>query len=100
LAEITGQPPCVRSDRYPQRWRTVADLLKILAILRDHGVVLHLCDFDNGSTTCEAIDIIAAFRQVKLSQAIRAGQAKAVALASGSVARSCRTVYKSVSGLR
>jgi DNA invertase Pin-like site-specific DNA recombinase len=59
--------------------KTVADLLKILAILRDHGVVLHLCNFDTGSTTCEVLDIIAAFRQVKLSQAIRAGQANAVA---------------------
>jgi hypothetical protein len=59
--------------------RTVADLLKILAILRDHGVVLHLCDFDTGSTTCEVLDIIAAYRRAKLSEAIRAGQGKAVA---------------------
>jgi DNA invertase Pin-like site-specific DNA recombinase len=59
--------------------KTVADLLKILAILRDHGVVLHLCNLDTGSTTCEVLDIIAAFSQLKLSEAIRAGQAKAMA---------------------
>jgi len=59
--------------------KTVADLLKVLAALRDHGVGLYLHDeqIDTGSTTFALLDIIAAYRRPKLSQAIRAGQAKA-----------------------
>src|SRR5208283_1566228 len=59
--------------------KTVADLLKVLAALRDHGVGLYLHDeqIDTGSTTFALLDIIAAYRRAKLSQAIRAGQAKA-----------------------
>src|SRR5208337_892018 len=59
--------------------KRVSDLLKVLATLRDHGVGLYLHDeqIDTGSTTFAILDIIAAYRRAKLSQAIRAGQAKA-----------------------
>jgi DNA invertase Pin-like site-specific DNA recombinase len=57
--------------------RTVADLLKVLAVLRDHGVILHLHNIETGVTTSEVLDIIAACRSARLSAAIRQGQAKA-----------------------
>lgn len=59
--------------------RKVADLLKVLVVLRDHGVTLHLLDLNAGTMTGEVLDIIAAYRSAKLSAAIRAGQAKAAA---------------------
>lgn len=60
--------------------RTVADLLKVLGILRDQGVglSLHYEGIDTGSGGFALLELIAAFRRAKLSQAIRAGQAKAV----------------------
>ena len=58
--------------------RTVKDLLRLLGTLRDHGVSLYLhdeeIDTDNGSTAF--LDLIAAYRAVMLSKAIRRGQAK------------------------
>jgi DNA invertase Pin-like site-specific DNA recombinase len=58
--------------------KSVRDLLRPLGILRDHGVSLFLVtegiDTDNGSTTF--LDLIAAYRAAKLSQAIRRGIAK------------------------
>jgi DNA invertase Pin-like site-specific DNA recombinase len=59
--------------------RSVADLLKILALLRDRGVTLHLHDIETGTMTSAVLDIIAALRRARLSQNIRAGQAKALA---------------------
>lgn len=59
--------------------RSVADLLKILGLLRDRGVTLHLHNIETGTTTSVVLDIITAYRRAKLSQAIRRGQEKAVA---------------------
>jgi hypothetical protein len=61
--------------------KTVNDLLKILGILRDHGVGLYLRTegTDTASTNFALLDLIGAYRRAKLSQAIRNGQAKAVA---------------------
>jgi DNA invertase Pin-like site-specific DNA recombinase len=61
--------------------KTVADLLKILGLLRDHHVGLYLHDerIDTASTGFALLDIISAYRRAKLSQAIRKGQATAVA---------------------
>ncbi|MGD0109636.1 MAG: recombinase family protein [Rhodopila sp.] len=61
--------------------KTVSDLFKVLAILRDRGVGLYLHDeqIDTASTGFVLLDIIASYRRGKLSQAIRAGQARAVA---------------------
>jgi DNA invertase Pin-like site-specific DNA recombinase len=61
--------------------KTVADLLKILSLLRDHNVGLYLHNecIDTASATFPLLDIIDAFRRAKLSQAICRGQAKAVA---------------------
>ena len=59
--------------------RTVSDLLKILGLLRDRGVALHLHDIETGATTSAVLDIIKEYRRAKLSQAIRNGQAKALA---------------------
>jgi DNA invertase Pin-like site-specific DNA recombinase len=61
--------------------RTVSDLLKILAILRDHGVGVYLDAgrIDTASTTFVILDIIDAYKKAKLSEAIRTGMARAVA---------------------
>jgi DNA invertase Pin-like site-specific DNA recombinase len=62
--------------------RTVKDLLRLLGTLRDHGVGLLLTaegiDTSSGSAFT-VLDIIDEFRRTKLSRAIRAGQAKALA---------------------
>jgi DNA invertase Pin-like site-specific DNA recombinase len=61
--------------------RTVNDLLKLLATFRDLGVVLFIFDLriDTGSAGFAVLDLINAYRAAKLSQAIRAGQARAQA---------------------
>jgi DNA invertase Pin-like site-specific DNA recombinase len=61
--------------------RRLDDLLKILSILRDHSVGLYLHDerIDTGSSGFALLDLIEAYRRAKLSQAIRNGQAKALA---------------------
>jgi DNA invertase Pin-like site-specific DNA recombinase len=58
---------------------TVADLLKVLVMLRNHSVALNLLDVETGVLTGDALDIIAAFRRARLSQRIRRGQARALA---------------------
>jgi DNA invertase Pin-like site-specific DNA recombinase len=59
--------------------RTVQDLLKILDLLRDHGVSLFVhhegIDIDNGAAAI--LDLIASYRAAKHSEAIRVGQMKA-----------------------
>jgi hypothetical protein len=59
--------------------KTIPDLLKILATLRACGVGLYLHSerIDTASTEFALLDIIAAFQDAKLSQAIRAGQMRA-----------------------
>jgi DNA invertase Pin-like site-specific DNA recombinase len=61
--------------------KTVNDLLKILGILRDRGVgiYVHTEQIDTASSGFALLDLIRACRRAKLSQAIRNGQAKAVA---------------------
>jgi DNA invertase Pin-like site-specific DNA recombinase len=61
--------------------KTIADLLKILAALRNYGVglYLHAEDIDTGSGGFVLLELVAAYRRAKLSQSIRAGQARAVA---------------------
>jgi DNA invertase Pin-like site-specific DNA recombinase len=59
--------------------RSVADILKILGLLRDRGVTLHLHNIETGTTTSVVLDIVQAYRRAKLSHAIRVGQAKALA---------------------
>jgi DNA invertase Pin-like site-specific DNA recombinase len=62
--------------------RTVKELLRLLGILRDHGVGLIVTaegiDTNRG-TAFTVLDVIAEFRRTKLSRAIRVGQAKALA---------------------
>lgn len=59
--------------------RTMADLLKVLSMLRQHGVELYV--HEQGISTADgidaALDIIAAYRKVKRSQAISRGLARA-----------------------
>jgi len=59
--------------------RKAADLLKILDLLRDHGVSLRLdhegIDTDDGAAAI--LDLVAAYRAAKLSEAIRRGISKA-----------------------
>jgi DNA invertase Pin-like site-specific DNA recombinase len=60
--------------------RKVSDLLKILSVLDDHGVSLRL-DYEKIGTHDGApaiLSLVAAYRAVKLSDAIRHGQAKAL----------------------
>jgi hypothetical protein len=61
--------------------RVVNDLLKVLATFRDRGVVLYIFDLriDTGSAGFAVLDLVFAYRAVKLSQAIRTGQARALA---------------------
>jgi hypothetical protein len=62
--------------------RTVADLLRILATIRDHGVGLQMAaeDIDTGSGSAfTVLTIIEAYRRAKVSEAIKAGQRKALA---------------------
>ena len=61
--------------------RKVNDLLAILSTLSDHGVGLHLHqeDIDTAAGAAAVLDLVAAYGRSKLSQAIRHGQAKAVA---------------------
>jgi DNA invertase Pin-like site-specific DNA recombinase len=61
--------------------RTVNDLLKLLATFRDRGVVLYIVNqrIDTGSAGFALLDLIRAYCAAKLSQAIRAGQARALA---------------------
>jgi DNA invertase Pin-like site-specific DNA recombinase len=61
--------------------RTVNDLLKLLATFRDRGVVLYIFDrwIDAGSAGLALLDLIKAYRAAKLSEAIRAGQTRALA---------------------
>jgi len=61
--------------------RTVNDLLKVLATFRARGVGLFVSDLciDTGSAGFALLDLIRAYRAAKLSQAIRAGQARALA---------------------
>lgn len=59
--------------------RTVNDLFAVLGILREHGVSLYLHreGIDTGTGPAAILDLVAAYRAAKLSQAIRHGQAKA-----------------------
>ena len=59
--------------------RSLADLLKILGLLQDRGVALHLHNIETVTTTSAVLDIVREYRRAKLSQAIRNGQAKALA---------------------
>ena len=62
--------------------RTVKELLRLLGILRDHGVGLIVTaegiDTSSGFPFT-LLDVIEEFRRTKLSRAIRVGQAKALA---------------------
>jgi len=58
--------------------KTVQELLRLLGTLRDREVSLFLLteDIDTSNGSAAFIDLIAAYRAAKLSQAIRRGQAK------------------------
>jgi DNA invertase Pin-like site-specific DNA recombinase len=59
--------------------KSVADLLKILAALSDHGVSLVSSQdgIDTGSGSIAILDLVTAYRAAKRSEAIKAGQARA-----------------------
>jgi DNA invertase Pin-like site-specific DNA recombinase len=61
--------------------RAVADLLKLLAVFRDRGVVLYIYSLqvDTAGANFDLLDLISAYRAAKLSAAIKAGQARALA---------------------
>jgi DNA invertase Pin-like site-specific DNA recombinase len=62
--------------------KTVTNLLTILTTLCDHGVSLVSSQdgIDTGSGSAAILDLIAAYRSAKRSEAIRAGQARARAV--------------------
>ena len=66
--------------------RTVPDLLKLLATFRDRDVVLYIYSLqvDTAGANVDLLDLITAYRTAKLSAAIKAGQAKALAPVSAS----------------
>jgi DNA invertase Pin-like site-specific DNA recombinase len=59
--------------------RSVADLLKILDLLREHdvGLVIHRERINTDDGPAAILDLIASYRAAKLSEAIRRGIAKA-----------------------
>ena len=61
--------------------RKVNDLLAILSTLGDHGVglYLHREEIDTADGSVAVLNLIDAYRRAKLSQAIRNGQARALA---------------------
>jgi hypothetical protein len=61
--------------------RTVNDLLKLVAMFGDRGVVLFVSDLriDTAGADFAVLDLIDAYRADRLSRAIRAGQARALA---------------------
>ena len=62
--------------------RSVKDLIRLLDILRDHGIGLFLVregiDTSTGGIGFVVLDIIGAYRAAKLSHAIKIGQARAL----------------------
>ncbi len=85
LASLTGVDQIAVASAGDLPGRTVADLLRLLATLRDHGVGLFLLteNIDTASGSAAILDLIAAYRSAKLSAAIRRGQDRA--RASGKV---------------
>jgi DNA invertase Pin-like site-specific DNA recombinase len=82
LANLTGIDQVVVSSAGDLPGKSVRDLLKILAMLRDHGVGLyiHRDDIDTGAGSAfTLLDIVEAHRRARLSRAIRIGQARCVA---------------------
>ncbi len=82
LANLDGVDQVVVQSAADLPGRTIKDLLAILGRLRDHGVDLLLVA--EGIDTAEGsafilLDLVASYRRAKLSQAIRAGQHKALA---------------------
>ena len=78
------------------------DLLKIVGILRDHGVGLYLYNeqIDTASSGFALLDLVhRGLRRTKLSQAIRNGQAKALAAGKRIGRRSCRVAFRTAYGL-
>jgi DNA invertase Pin-like site-specific DNA recombinase len=61
--------------------KTVSDLLRILTTLRHHhvGLFLHRECINSDDDAAAILDLITAYRAVKLSRAIRDGQLKALA---------------------
>lgn len=82
LAGLDGIDVVVVASAGDLPGRSVKDLLAILGHLRGSGVGLHLVAEGIDTATAPAVamlDLIDAYRRAKLSQAIKSGQAKAIA---------------------
>jgi DNA invertase Pin-like site-specific DNA recombinase len=80
LAKLDGVDQVIVGRAGDLPGRTVQDVLKILNILRDHGVTLFVYSekIDTGTGSASAmLDVVEAYRRTKLSAAIREGQAAA-----------------------
>ena len=82
LANLDGVDQIAVASAGDLPGKSVKDLLNVLGRLRDHGVDLLLVAESIDTGFCSAfdlLDLVASYRRAKLSQAIRAGQARAVA---------------------
>jgi DNA invertase Pin-like site-specific DNA recombinase len=79
VANLNAVDQVVLSNAGDIPGKKVYDLLKILGILRDRSVGLSVHNIETVTTTSAVLDIVQEYRRAKLSQAIRNGQAKAVA---------------------
>jgi DNA invertase Pin-like site-specific DNA recombinase len=82
LANLGGIDQVIIASAGDLPGRNVRDLLRILAMLRDHGVGLYFVRDDIDTRVGSAftlLDIVEAHRRARLSWAIRLGQARCVA---------------------
>jgi DNA invertase Pin-like site-specific DNA recombinase len=79
LASLDGVEQIAVASAGDLPGRTVADLLRLLGNLRNHGVGLLLLaeGIDTTSGSAAVLDLISTYRAAKLSQAIRRGQERA-----------------------
>jgi DNA invertase Pin-like site-specific DNA recombinase len=81
VATLDHSDQVVVADAGDLPGRTVNDLLRLLPTFRDHGVGLFVNDLriDTSSAGFAMLHLIEGYRSAKLSAAIRAGQARALA---------------------
>jgi DNA invertase Pin-like site-specific DNA recombinase len=81
LANLDGADLVIMDGAGDIPGKTVADLFKILGTFQEHGISLrlHRESIDAGDGAAAVLSLIAAYRAAKLSEAIKHGQAKAMA---------------------
>ena len=79
MADLEGIDQIVLANAVDLPSRTVADLLRLLTKLSQHGiaVVVPSVSIDTSSGSAAALNLLAAYRRAKWTVAIRAGQVRA-----------------------